>query len=104
MRRFYYRFKAYLDKRKQESDFRKSLDANNRGALRIVVGSSGIYQEGWIPTEIHFLNLLQEKDWAKYFEQSTIQNILAEHVWEHLTLGEGKIAIQHCFKYLKKRR
>lgn len=27
--------------------------------------------------------------------------MLAEHVWEHLTLKEASIAFKYCFKYLK---
>jgi len=69
---------------------------------KIVVGSCSIYNNGWIPTEEHFLNLLDENDWTKYFKEGSVLNILAEHVWEHLSLENGGIAARTCYKFLKK--
>ena len=68
---------------------------------RIVVGASGIYQDGWIPTDIDLLNLLKPEDWKWYFVDNPIDAILAEHVWEHLTREEGVFAAKTCFRYLK---
>jgi predicted SAM-dependent methyltransferase len=68
---------------------------------KIVVGSSGVFEEGWTPTDIEHLNLLNTKDWLKYFHESAIDAILSEHVWEHLSLSDGLLAAQNCFKYLK---
>ena len=73
----------------------------NQTAFKIVIGSSGIYQDGWLPTEAHFLNLLEKNDWLKYFKENTITNIIAEHVWEHLTKENGLVAMQTCFTFLK---
>ena len=87
---------------REESSFRKALSEQKNLPLKIVIGSSGIYQKNWIPSEAHFLNLLEESTWKKYFDINQISNMLAEHVWEHLTLEEGKIAAAMCFKYMKK--
>jgi predicted SAM-dependent methyltransferase len=81
--------------------FKKALK-NNTGELKVVVGSSKIFEEGWIPSEWHFLNLLHEQEWLTYFKADSISNILAEHVWEHLTPEDGKIAIRTCYRFLKK--
>lgn len=70
--------------------------------LKLVVGSSNIFQEGWIPSESHFLNLLNPDEWSNYFKEGSISNIAAEHVWEHLDEKDGQIAINTCYKYLKK--
>ena len=35
------------------------------------------------------------------FKINTISNILAEHVWEHLSYEDGLIAARNCYKYLK---
>lgn len=75
--------------------------AASRPGLKIVVGSSDIYQKGWIPTEIDFLNMLHISDWERFFKQNTIDAIIAEHVWEHLTPEQGYTAAVHCFSYLK---
>jgi predicted SAM-dependent methyltransferase len=69
--------------------------------LRLVVGASGDTQSGWIPTEVEFLDLLNDADWSKYFTESSLRAILAEHVWEHLTEDEAVIAAGTCFRYLR---
>ncbi|MFH1827618.1 MAG: hypothetical protein ABH812_04325 [bacterium] len=78
--------------------FRKAI---RNSPLRIVVGSSNIYQQGWAASEIYFLNLLHEKGWKKFFNKNSIDAILAEHVWEHLSKKEGIKAAKLCYSYLK---
>jgi predicted SAM-dependent methyltransferase len=68
---------------------------------QIVVGSSGVFTLGWIPTEIDYLNLLHPSDWKRFFRPDTVGAILAEHVWEHLTPAEGATAAKTCFTYLR---
>ncbi len=70
--------------------------------LRIVVGSSGVYPKGWTPTDVNHVNLLNEESFKRYFAEDSIDAILAEHVWEHLTLQEGFVAAKNCFKFVKK--
>lgn len=67
----------------------------------IVLGSSGIHEKGWIDTEIEHLNILNEKHWKRVFKENSIDALLAEHVWEHLTLDEGYLAARYCYNYLK---
>jgi predicted SAM-dependent methyltransferase len=69
--------------------------------LRLVIGASGIYNAGWIPSDISYLNLLQEEHWKAYFDEASIDAMFAEHVWEHLTIDEGIAAAQLCFRYVK---
>lgn len=69
--------------------------------LKIIIGASGTVQSGWISTDIKHLNLLDRNNWAKYFSEGTIDAILAEHVWEHLTPEEAVIAATHCFMFIK---
>jgi predicted SAM-dependent methyltransferase len=68
---------------------------------RIVIGAGFKTQPGWIPTQIEFLDLLKPADWARFFRPASIEAMLAEHVWEHLTLEEGREAARVCFEYLK---
>ena len=75
--------------------------APTRLQLKIVIGASGIYDRGWIPTEESSLNLLKSRDWARQFLPGSIDAMLAEHVWEHLTRVEGGRAAQTCYKYLR---
>jgi predicted SAM-dependent methyltransferase len=69
--------------------------------LRLVVGASGIYDAGWIPSDAEYLNLLNAYHWKTYFEKASIDAILAEHVWEHLTADDGLAAAGRCFEYLR---
>lgn len=69
--------------------------------IKIVIGANNLFQKHWIPVEINVLNILKERDWKRYFRPNTIDAILAEHVWEHLTPDEGRQAISLCYKYLK---
>ena len=74
-----------------------------RGAapLRIVLGASGIFDSGWIPTDIGVLDILNERHWRRSFAENSIDAILAEHVWEHLTPQQGLCAARHCLRFLK---
>lgn len=89
------RFHAALDIRRLKRAVR------HNPAPRIVVGSSGVFAEGWIPTDIDYLNLLRPSDWQRFFARNSLGGILAEHVWEHLTLAEGATAAKTCFEYLR---
>lgn len=80
-------------------EFQRQLRAG--AALKIVVGSSGTTPSGWVATDIGYLNLLHPEQWAEYFSPGSIEAILAEHVWEHLTPAEGRVAAQTCHTYLK---
>lgn len=68
----------------------------------IVVGSSRVFEPGWIPTDLHTLNLLKPGRWKFFVRPNSVDAILAEHVWEHLSLEDGKQAAKTCYTYLKK--
>lgn len=71
------------------------------GPRRLVVGTSGSAPAGWIATDISSLNLLDEADWRRRFREGSLDAILAEHVWEHLTIDEGRAAAARCRRYLR---
>jgi predicted SAM-dependent methyltransferase len=73
----------------------------NPSPKRIVIGSAFRHDPGWVPTDIEFLNLLKPGDWDRFFAPASLDAMLAEHVWEHLTLDEARTAARTCFKYLK---
>lgn len=73
----------------------------SRSPIRIVIGASGVYENEWIATDIEYLNLLTPQHWRRYFKKNSIDAILAEHVWEHLTFEDGLTAAKQCFQYLK---
>jgi predicted SAM-dependent methyltransferase len=73
----------------------------HKRAIKIIIGSRQTSYAGWVATDKDILNLLQEKDWAQYFWSSSLDALLAEHVWEHLSADEGCRAAKICFQYLK---
>jgi predicted SAM-dependent methyltransferase len=98
---FFKIFKPIVLPLKRRRDIFRLLHALRKPDVKIVVGASDIFDKGWVPTDMEFLNLLKEGDWKNYFKPDTISAILAEHVWEHLTPQQGELAATHCFKYLK---
>ncbi len=70
--------------------------------IKVVVGA-GVFNNnpGWVQTREDELNLLDKTTWEERFEYNSISAILAEHVWEHLTLEEGVKAAEICYKFLK---
>lgn len=83
----------------KKNQFRRQL--KSRDQIKLVIGSAGIFEKEWIPSERYFLDLLKPADWQRYFNNNVIQAILAEHVWEHLTLEQGLVAAKQCFEYLR---
>jgi predicted SAM-dependent methyltransferase len=71
-------------------------------APKIVIGSGRIPIPGWIGTDVDTLNILQVRDWSRYFAPGSIEAMLAEHVWEHLTATDAEIALRNCYTYLRK--
>jgi predicted SAM-dependent methyltransferase len=97
--------KYYLAKLKIQALFEAILffwRVQNSSELKIVVGSSGIFQSGWIPTNYQYLNLLNDRHWRRVFFIKRIDAILAEHVFEHLSESQGREALNTCHKYMKK--
>lgn len=75
----------------------------NKDSLRVIVGSASLTQQGWISTNYPLLDLGNEETFQKMFRSSgSVHRFMAEHVWEHLTAQQAKLAADHCFKYLAK--
>lgn len=91
---------ARYQKRRDIYRIKKSIRKTN--SIKIVFGASGVFDEGWIPTDRSNLDLLDNADWEMYFKPDSIDAMLAEHVLEHLTVEDASIALKNCFKYLKK--
>jgi len=89
------RFGAYRDWRQ----LRKRI--HRASPLRIVIGAGGIFDAGWIPTDLDVLDILNEHHWRRSFAPGSIDAILAEHVWEHLAPDEAARAARFCHEYLK---
>jgi len=69
--------------------------------LRIIVGSGGTRQKGWISTDLPVLDVTSEKSWRRIFRPNSIERICAEHVFEHLGGVDTKTALVQAKIYLK---
>lgn len=69
--------------------------------LRIIVGAGSIIQSGFISLQESDLDITDAQQWAQLFEPNSIDAIVAEHVFEHLTFSEGLQAARNCYRYLK---
>lgn len=90
--------RTQLRKRQFKDQLVKSKKSN--AELKLVIGASGISETGWLASEYGFLNILIEDDWHKYFKRDSIHRMLAEHVWEHMTIHDGLHAAENCFQFL----
>ncbi len=70
--------------------------------IKIILGVSSTYFKDWLSTEQDILDITKANDWKKIFGDIKVDNILAEHVFEHLTEEEAKAAFLNLSKYLKK--
>ncbi|SDR93603.1 Predicted SAM-depedendent methyltransferase [Paenibacillaceae bacterium GAS479] len=69
--------------------------------MKVVIGAGLTKFEGWISTQEDEFNLLSLESWNELSEPASIDALLAEHVWEHLTYEEGTMAAEHCYQFLK---
>jgi predicted SAM-dependent methyltransferase len=91
-RRKYYRFFG-------QRWLKRKLAASE--SKRIVIGAWSKFDPGWIPTQEQFLDLTDPAQWRVYFEPNSVDAMLAEHVWEHISPEEGLAAAKTCYTYLK---
>ena len=69
--------------------------------MKLIIGAGDTKQSGWISTQEEELNVLKESDWASRYNENSLECLLAEHVWEHMTFDEGMEAAKICYKYLQ---
>jgi predicted SAM-dependent methyltransferase len=72
-----------------------------RNNLKIIVGSANTSQNGWISTNYPLLDLTNEDSFAAFLQPGSVNNFMAEHVWEHLSPEEIDKASRNCLIYLK---
>lgn len=69
--------------------------------LKVVLGAGETEFPGWFNTDFEVLNITSPRNWAQLFAPETIDALLSEHVLEHLSEEEGRIAVNECYRYLK---
>ena len=69
--------------------------------MKIVLGAGTTQFDGWISTQQDQLDLLKPETFEAFFQDEQAEAMLAEHLFEHLTLAEAMIAAQTLKQYLK---
>ena len=69
--------------------------------LNVVLGSGETRFAGWLSTDQHLLDVRVSKDWAALFRESSIDRLLAEHLFEHLSEDDCLDSFRLCYRYLK---
>ncbi|GKX28082.1 hypothetical protein SH1V18_05620 [Vallitalea longa] len=73
---------------------------NKYDRIKLIVGASSQNYDGWIQTQREDLDLLKRLDWEGSFGERKIHNILAEHVWEHLSYDEAIESAKILYDFL----
>lgn len=68
--------------------------------MRIIIGAGRTAFPGWIATQEDELNLLKREDFARILGGEKAGAFLAEHVWEHMTEEEGRLAARNIYEFL----
>jgi predicted SAM-dependent methyltransferase len=71
------------------------------GPIKLFLSAGPYTRDGFLSTQQEELDLLKPLDWQESFSERRVAVILCEHVWEHLTVEEGKRAAKQCFDYLE---
>ena len=70
--------------------------------IRLILGSGSTEMNGWLRSDLPELDITSETHWMRYFRPNSIENIMAEHVFEHLTRHEFLHALTLVRRYLRK--
>ncbi|CAG7581523.1 MAG: putative methyltransferase [uncultured marine phage] len=69
--------------------------------MKIVIGSGGVPEIGWVTTDINRLDISKEEDWKSLLgEDLKASNLFSEHVWEHIPRDVIQSSTDLCYKYL----
>lgn len=72
-----------------------------KNKIKVVIGSGGSCFNGWISTDKDIFDITELSEWEKYFKNKEIDNILAEHVFEHLSINDIKKTFLYIYEYLR---
>lgn len=70
-------------------------------SLRIIIGAGITKQDGWISTNYPLLDLTKANTFLEIFPQRNVDVFFAEHVWEHLNIENGLLALTNCYQHLQ---
>jgi len=70
--------------------------------IKVILGAAMTYQKGWYSTNQEWLDIVVYDDWKSIFKNKRLlTNILAEHVFEHLTPDQMKTSLNFVVRHMK---
>ena len=68
--------------------------------VNLILGAALTKQKGWFSTNEEWFNIVRESHWQRLFNsrKKRVERVLAEHVFEHLTLDEMRKALNLIYK------
>ena len=88
---------TFLTRRKLRRQIRELSKSNK---VKLNIGSGILTYDNWLDLNLPFFDLTRSDLWAYYFSDAPINNILTEHVLEHLTVEDVKTSLTFAKKYL----
>ena len=82
--------------------FQLSLTKIQKKNISLIIGAGNTNYKYWVSSDYPFVDITEQKTLKKFFKKNEVKNILAEHVFEHLTFDEGVKAIKNIKYILKK--
>ena len=76
-------------------------EVNTVQPLNVILGAGPVAMPGWVATDSEVLDVTSSRAWKRLFEPASIDRLMAEHLFEHLSDGECAKAFAECFRYLK---
>lgn len=88
--------------KQQQDQIRSKVDETLKAdqPLKIVIGAGETDYDDWVPTDIPAFDILKHTHWADLFQPNSIDRMLAEHVFEHLTTEQFKDFLRIARIYL----
>ena len=69
--------------------------------VNLILGAALTKQKGWFSTNEEWFDIVQESHWDNLFNsKKRVKKVIAEHVFEHLTLDEMRSALNLIYKYM----
>jgi len=74
----------------------------NKKNINLILGAAQTYQKNWYSSNEQWLDISNASHWKRLFKkENTINLMLSEHVFEHLTYKELSVALKLIYKYLR---
>jgi len=77
------------------------IRVGNARPLKVILGAGSVTVPGWIETDADLLDVTSVRSWERLFLPDSIDRLMSEHVFEHLSDSQCTAALAHCFHYLK---